>query len=86
MHITRVEIKTTVPLAIERGGLFRPELALENIQRKCQALLKVMQKVNRNLYILPLKDTNRPLNGNCSTIMKPEEFPSDFDEILKYTP
>jgi hypothetical protein len=33
---TRVAIKITVPKAIEQGGQTRAEVALENIQRKCQ--------------------------------------------------
>jgi hypothetical protein len=86
MHTTRVAIKITIPLAMEMGSSSQSEVALDNIQRKCQALLKAMQKADRKLYILPFKDADRPLNGNCSTIMKPEEFSSDLYEILKYTP
>jgi hypothetical protein len=79
-------LKITVPVAMERGGSSRSEVALDNIQRKCQSLLKAMQKADRKLYILPFNGAYRPMNGNITTIMKPEEFPSDFDEFLKYTP
>jgi hypothetical protein len=78
--------KNDVPVAMERGGSSGSEVVLDNIQRKCQVLLKAMQKADRNLYILPFKDSGRPLNGNCSTIMKHAEFPSDFDDIVKYSP
>jgi hypothetical protein len=71
---------------MERGGESRSEVDLDTIQRKCQALLEAMQKADRKLYILPFKDCDRPPNGNFSTIMKPEEFPSEFDELLKYSP
>jgi hypothetical protein len=86
MHTTQVAIKIMVPVAMECGGLSRLEVALENTQRKCQSLLKAMQIEDRKLYILPMKGADRTLNGNSTNIMKPEEFPSDFDEILKYTP
>jgi hypothetical protein len=85
-HITRVAIKITVPQAMEHGGSSWSEVALENIQRKSQALLKAMQKADRKLYLLPFEYIDIPLNGNCSTIMKPEEFPADFDELQKYSP
>jgi hypothetical protein len=61
-------------------------VALDNIQRKSQALVKTMQKADRKFYFLPLKEIARPLNGNCSTIMKPKEFPAVFDESQKYSP
>jgi hypothetical protein len=82
-HTTRVSMKITAPVAMEQGGVSRSEVGLDNIQRKCQALLKAMQKANRKLYILTFKGSYRPLNGNCGTIMKPEEFPSEFDKLLK---
>jgi hypothetical protein len=81
-----VAVKITVPQEMECDGSSGSEIALDNIQRKYQAILKEMQKSDRNIYLLPFKDIDIPLNGNCSTIMKPEEFPSDFDELQKYSP
>jgi hypothetical protein len=83
---SQVAIKITVPKALERGGQYRAEVALENMQRKCQALFKAVQRTDKKLYLLPFKYSDRPLNGDCTRVMRSEEMSLEYDEMLKYTP
>jgi hypothetical protein len=71
-----------VPNAIERGEQSRAEVALENIQHKCQSLFKAMQRIENKLYLLPFKDSDRPLNGDCTTVTKSEVMPLEYNEML----
>jgi hypothetical protein len=64
-----------VPKAIERGGQFRAEVALENIQCKCQSLFKAMKRKYKKFYLLPFKDVDHPLNRDCVTVIKPGDIP-----------
>jgi hypothetical protein len=83
---TGVAIKITPPKAIERGVQARAELALENIQRKCQSLFKATQRVDKRSYLIPFKDKDSPLNGNYATVSKSEDIPNEYNDMQKFTP
>jgi hypothetical protein len=45
-----------------------------------------MQRVDKKAYLLPFKDKDSPLNGKCATVSKPEDMPSEYDKMQKFTP
>jgi hypothetical protein len=49
-------------------------------------LFKAMQQVDKKMYLLPFCDVDRSLNRECKILMKPEDMPVEYDDMLKFDP